>query len=407
VSASVPVIVSAVRTAIGRKGGALAGFQASELGGIVIREAVSRAGVAPDEITDVILGNTLSPQGNVARVAALYAGLGVGVPALTIDRQCGSGINAVALAAQAVSASGGIYVAGGAESMTNEPHQLARSPRAYDALPPRFLRRELAPAEIGDPVMGITAENLAAAYGITREAQDAYALESQQRMAAAQARGAFADHLVGVPLPDGSLFLRDEHPRGDSSLEKLARLRPVFDPAGSVTAGNASGINDGAAATVVMGRDEAHARGLTPLATITGWAVAGVDPNRMGIGPVPAVRKLLAGTGLRLEDFDLVELNEAFAAQVLACQAELRIPAEKLNVLGGAIAHGHPIAATGTMLIAKLISELSTRGLRRGLVTACIGGGQGIALSVERHDQSDFAQKTESTGAAGATRSNA
>ncbi|MBC9926277.1 MULTISPECIES: thiolase family protein [unclassified Leucobacter] len=404
---SLPVIVSAVRTAIGRKGGALAGYQASELGGIVIREAVARAGVAPEDITDVILGNTLSPQGNVARVASLHAGLGESVPALTIDRQCGSGINSVALAAQAVLATGGIYVAGGAESMTNEPHQLARSARAYDAQPPRFLRRELAPAEIGDPVMGITAENLAADYGISRSAQDAYALESQKRMAAAQARGAFDEHLVGVAQPDGSLFLRDEHPRADSSIEKLASLRSVFDPEGSVTAGNASGINDGAAATVVMSRAEANARGITPLATITGWAVAGVDPTRMGIGPVPAVRKLLAATGQRLEDFDLVELNEAFAAQVLACQEELRIPAEKLNVLGGAIAHGHPIAATGTMLIAKIITELGTRGLRRGLVTACIGGGQGIALSLEREIPGMDAPLADLTSAESATRSQA
>lgn len=400
-SESPPVIVSAVRTAIGRKGGALAGYQASELGGIVIREAVARAGVAPEDITDVIFGNTLSPQGNVARVASLHAGLGVSVPALTIDRQCGSGINAVALAAQAVLASGGVYVAGGTESMTHEPHQLARSPRPFDARPPRFLRRELAPAEIGDPIMGVTAENLAVAYGITRQAQDAYALESQRRMAAAQARGAFDDHLVGVPQPDGSLFLVDEHPRTEMSLEKLARLHPAFDPAGSVTAGNASGINDGAAATVIMSRADALARGLTPLATITGWAVAGVDPNQMGIGPVPAVRKLLAATGQRLEDFDLIELNEAFAAQVLACQAELEIPADKLNVLGGAIAHGHPIAATGTMLIAKIITELGNRGLRRGLVTACIGGGQGIALALERLDTSQITDAAHAAVARG------
>lgn len=382
-AATTPVITAAVRTPIGRRAGSLAGHEASELGGLVIREAVRRSAVSPDEITDVIFGNTLSHQGNVARVAALHAGLGAGVPGVTIDRQCGSGINTVGLAAQAVLAGGGIYVAGGAESMSREPFLLERSPRGFAPAPPRFLRRELAPADLGDPPMGTTAENIATQYGISREAQDLFASESQARMAGAVARGAFDGELIGVTLADGTLFARDEHPRPETSLEALAKLRPAFSADGSVTAGNASGINDGAAATVVMSAAEAEARGLTPLARVLGWAVAGVDPDVMGLGPIPATRKLLAQTGLGLDDFDLIELNEAFAVQAIACRDELGINPEKLNVLGGAIAHGHPIAATGTILIAKIIAELRLRGLRRGLVTACIGGGQGIALALE------------------------
>ncbi|MGO2140607.1 MAG: thiolase family protein [Leucobacter sp.] len=378
-----PVIVSAVRTPIGRRAGALAGHEASELGGLAIAEAVRRAQLSPADITDVIFGNTLSHQGNVARVAALHAGLGETVPGVTVDRQCGSGINTVALAAQGVVAEGGVFVAGGAESMSREPFLLERSQRPFPASPPSFLRRELAPREAGDPPMGITAENIARAYGVTRDEQDRFALESQKRMAAAVARNAFDEHLIAVPLADGTLFTRDEHPRPETTAEGLARLRPVFEADGTVTAGNASGINDGAAATVVMSLADATARGLAPLARITGWAVAGVDPNLMGLGPVPATRRLLERTGMTVDDFDLVELNEAFAVQAIACSSELEIDPERLNVVGGAIAHGHPIAATGTMLIAKLITELRHRGLRHGLVTACIGGGQGIALSVE------------------------
>lgn len=378
-----PVITSAVRTPIGRRAGALAKHEASELGGLAIQEAVLRSRLAPEDITDVIFGNTLSHQGNLARVAALHAGLGNAVPGVTIDRQCGSGINTVGLAAQAVSASGGVFVAGGAESMSREPFLLERAARAFAPAPPRFLRRELATAAAGDPPMGITAENIAKRYGISREEQDAFAVESQKRMAAAVARGAFDAELIPVPLADGSLCTRDEHPRADTTLEGLARLRPAFETDGTVTAGNASGINDGAAATVVMSLAEARDRGLEPLARITGWAVAGVDPNYMGLGPVPATRRLLEQSGTAIDSFDLIELNEAFAVQALACQRELGIDGERLNVLGGAIAHGHPIAATGTMLVAKLAAELRHRGLRRGLVTACIGGGQGIALSIE------------------------
>lgn len=378
----IPVIVSAARTPIGRRGGSLAGHDASELGGLAIREVAHRAGLESHDITDVIFGNTLSHQGNVARVAALHAGLSVDVPGFTIDRQCGSGINTIGLAAQGVIAGGGIFIAGGAESMSREPFLLERSPRPFPMAPPKFLRRELTALGNADPAMGTTAENIAREFGISRAEQDEFSFESQKRMAAAVARGAFDDHLVAVPLADGSLFTRDEHPRPETSIEGLSKLRPVFEAQGTVTAGNASGINDGAAAAVVMSLAAANERGLAPLARIAGWAVAGVEPGVMGLGPVPATRKLLAQTGTTIDDYDLVELNEAFAVQALACSRELGIDPEKLNVIGGAIAHGHPIAATGTMLIAKIVSELRHRGLRKGLVTACIGGGQGIALAL-------------------------
>src|SRR5690606_34869501 len=283
-----PVITSAVRTPIGRRCGSIAHLDASELGGIVIAEAVRRNALKSRDITDVIFGNTLSHEGNVARVSALHAGLGHDVPGVTLDRQCGSGINAVALAADLVTARGGIYIAGGTESMSREPFLLERMSRAFPSVAPQFLHRSLAPAAIGDPVMGVTAENIAREYGISREEQDAFAHESQTRMAAAVARGAFDEEIIGVPRADGTYFTEDEHPRPDTTLEKLAMLRPAFEVGGTVTAGNASGINDGAAATIVMSLGEARRRGLTPLARISGSAVAGVDPNLMGLGPVPA-----------------------------------------------------------------------------------------------------------------------
>lgn len=379
-----PAVVSIVRTPIGRRAGALSAIPATVLGGAVIREAVGRARVEPEHIDDVVMGCTLAPEGNPARVALLEGGLPDDVPGLTIDRQCGSGINALVLAAQGVVAGGGVYVAGGMESMSREPFQLERSERAFPAAPPAFIRRALSTSEIGDPTMGNTAENLAARYGITRGEQDDYALRSQRLMAEAVDAGLFADHMIAVDLPDGSRLERDEHPRPGTKREALAKLRPVFASPGTVTAGNASGINDGAAAAVLMSAAEAQDRGLDPICRIVGWTVAGVDPNVMGIGPVPAIRRLLADAGLGLSDVDHIELNEAFAVQVLACARELNLPMDRLNTAGGAIAHGHPIAATGTMLIAKAASVLRARGLRRAIVAACIGGGQGIAMLLER-----------------------
>lgn len=381
------VIVSAVRTAIGREGGALRNLAPHLFGAAVIREALQRAKVTGAEVDDVIFGNCMSGGGNIARLSALEAGLPETVAGLTIDRQCGSGMNAVALAAQAIQAgSGDIYVAGGTESLTRRPYLMARPSKAFDRTPPQFFTPQLSPHAIGDPPMGITAENLAKRYGISRVQQDEFALESQVKMARAQREGRFATQILPLDVPDGKGTVRfdtDEHPR-PTSMEGLAKLRPAFQADGTVTAGNSSGINDGAAALVLMSRTLAEARGLEVLATVRGSAVAGVDPNVMGIGPVPATRKLLRKFGLTLAEVDIVELNEAFAAQVLAVQTDLEIAYEKLNVNGGAIAHGHPIAATGAILATKLVYELLRSGKRTGLLTACIGGGQGISLLLER-----------------------
>ncbi|MBB6450871.1 acetyl-CoA C-acetyltransferase [Geomicrobium halophilum] len=381
------VIVSAVRTAIAKKGGSLASLDPSVYGGAVIKEALGRVNVEGEFVEDVIFGNCLSGGGNMARVSLLEAGLPVEVPGLTIDRQCGSGINSVALAAEKImTGKADVVVAGGTESMTRSPHLLEVQEKAYDLRPPRFLKRRLSPEEIGDPPMGITAENLAEKYEIKRDEQDEFALNSQTRMAKAMEKGYFKDQIVPIEVKTrkGSFtFEEDEHPRPGVTKENLAHLSPVFKQNGTVTAGSSSGINDGASALVLMSKDEAKRRRLEPLAVVKASAVAGVDPNIMGIGPVPAVKKVLEQTGETLDDFDLIEINEAFAAQVLACDRELSFDMEKVNVNGGAIAHGHPIAATGGMLVTKLCYELQRRGAKKGLVTACIGGGQGIALTIE------------------------
>lgn len=383
------VIVSAVRTAIAKKGGALASLDPSVYGGIVIKEALNRAKVSGDEVDDVILGNCLSGGGNTARLSLLQAGLPFTVPGITIDRQCGSGINSVALAAEAIMAGRGkIFIAGGTESMSRIPYLLAPQERAYDRMPPRFVQRKLSPDHIGDPPMGITAENLVEKYSITRQEQDEFALRSQQRMAAAMEQNLFDEQIVSVPVKTKKgevLFSVDEHPRPGVTMDALSSLPPAFKQVGTVTAGNSSGVNDGASALVLMSEEEAKKRGLEPLAYVTHYAVAGVDPNIMGIGPVPAVKKVLELSGYQLDEFDLIEINEAFASQVLACDRELHFNMEKVNVNGGAIAHGHPIAATGSMLVTKLAYEMKRRNVNKGLVTACIGGGQGIALVLERN----------------------
>ncbi|MGA9174156.1 MAG: thiolase family protein [Thermoactinomyces sp.] len=382
------VIVLAVRTAIAKEGGALRNLAPFQFGATVIREAVARAGIDPEEIDDVIFGNCLSGGGNIARLSLLEAGLPIAIPGMTIDRQCGSGMNAVALAAEAVWAGRGeVFVAGGTESMTRRPYLLEKPAKAFDRNPPRFFQPQLSPKEIGNPPMGITAENLAVKYGISREEQDQFAYESQRKMARAIEEGRFREQIVAIKVQDGKnefMFDTDEHPRPNTTLEVLAKLPPVFREGGSVTAGNSSGINDGASALVVMSRAKAESMGLEILAKVSAYAIAGVDPNIMGIGPVPAVRKLLERTGLKLEDIDLIEINEAFAAQVLVCHRELGFDMSKVNVNGGAIAHGHPIAATGAMLCTKLVYEMKRTGVKRGLVTACIGGGQGIAVLFER-----------------------
>jgi len=382
------VIVSAVRTAIGRQGSALASVPAHVFGAEVIKEAVKRAKVDPEQIDDVIFGNVLSGGGNIARLTALQTGLSINIPGLTIDRQCGSGINAINLAAQAIMAGDGdIYVAGGTESMSRAPYLMARPEKPYSAMPPSFTNAQLSPKEIGDPPMGITAENLAEKYNVTREEQDEFALISQQRMAQAMEEGRFDEQIVPITIPvrkgEPIVFKTDEHPRPQTTIEALQKLPPAFLKGGTVTAGSSSGLNDAASAVVVMSREKAEELGVTPLATVRAYAVSGVDPNIMGIGPVPATKKVLERSGLSMDDMDLIEINEAFASQVLACNRELNMNLEKVNVNGGAIAHGHPLGATGAILTTKAIYELKRSGGRYALITACIGGGQGIATIIE------------------------
>lgn len=383
------VIVSAVRTAIGRQGGALAGVPAHVLGAEVIKEAVKRANIKPEMIEDVIIGNVLSGGGNIARLTALQTGLSIDLPGVTVDRQCGSGINAINLAAQAIRAGDGdVYIAGGTESMSRAPYLMDRPEKPYSPAPPSFRKSQLSPKEIGDPPMGITAENLAEKYKITREEQDEFSLRSQQRMAIAMEEGRFDEQIIPITIPvkKGAPIVldKDEHPRPQTTLEALSKLQPAFLKGGTVTAGSSSGLNDAASALVVMSREKAEELGVAPLAVVRAYAVAGVDPNIMGIGPVPAVRKVLEKSGLSLEDIDLIEINEAFAAQVLACNRELDMNLEKVNVNGGAIAHGHPLGATGAILVTKAVYELKRFGGRYALITACIGGGQGIATIIER-----------------------
>lgn len=383
------VIVSAVRTAIGKQGGALASVPAHLYGAEVIKEAINRVNISAEMIDDVIIGNVLSGGGNIARLSALQTGLSIQIPGLTVDRQCGSGINAVALAAQAIqSGTGDIYIAGGIESMSRAPYQYERPEQAYSSIPPKYRKTLLAPEEIGNPPMGITAENLAKKYNISREEQDEFSFKSQQKMAIAMEEGRFVEQIVPIKIPvrkgEPILFDKDEHPRPNTTLSALAKLHPAFVKDGTVTAGSSSGLNDAASALVIMSREKAEELGIQPLATIRGSMVAGVDPNIMGIGPVPATNKLMNKLGLSLKDMDLVELNEAFAAQVIACNRELDIDPEKLNVNGGAIAHGHPLGATGAILITKAVYELNRINGKNALITACIGGGQGISMVIER-----------------------
>ncbi|QIZ07964.1 thiolase family protein [Priestia megaterium] len=383
------VIVSAVRTAIGRQGSALSGVPAHVLGAEVIKEAVKRANINPEIIDDVIFGNVLSGGGNIARLSALQTGLSMDLPGLTVDRQCGSGLNAINLAAQAIRAGDGdVYIAGGTESMSRAPYLMDRAEKPFSPVPPSFRKSQLSPKEIGDPPMGITAENLVEKYQITREEQDQFALQSQQRMAIAMKEGRFDEQIIPITIPvkkgESFIFKIDEHPRPQTIYEALAKLQPAFLKGGTVTAGNSSGLNDAASALVIMSREKAEELNLTPLAVIRAYAVAGVDPNIMGIGPVPAVKKVLQKSGYSLKDIDVIEINEAFAAQVLACNRELEMDLEKVNINGGAIAHGHPLGATGAILVTKAVYELKRSAGKYALITACIGGGQGIATIIER-----------------------
>ncbi|MDI7250522.1 MAG: thiolase family protein [Bacillota bacterium] len=393
------VIVSAVRTAVGRFGGALREVPPEKLGARVMVEALARAGVEGRELGDVIMGCVLQTNEapNLARVAALWAGIPVEVPAYTIHRQCGSGLQAVISGAQAIMCGDArVVLAGGAESMSRAPYYVnemrwgARLGHVtfYDP----FVRNaeSCSPTELfGYVNMGLTAENLAEKYAISREEQDAFALASHRKAVVALTEGRFRDQVVAVPVPQPKgkeplPFDRDEAPRPDTSMEALARLAPAFKKDGTVTAGNSCPMNDGAAAVVLMPADLAESRGLEPLGRVVSWAVAGVDPRYMGIGPVPATRLALERARLSLDQIDVIELNEAFAAQSLAVLKELGLVGDpRVNPNGGAIALGHPVGATGAILLVKLLYEMGARGGRRGLVTLCIGGGMGIALVVE------------------------
>jgi 3-oxoadipyl-CoA thiolase len=400
-------IVDAVRTPVGRYGGALASVRPDDLAALVVRAVVDRSGIDPALVEDVVLGaanQAGEDNRNVARMAVLLAGLPIEVAGQTVNRLCGSGLQAINAAAHAIaSGDGDVFIAGGVESMSRAPYVMAKPEAAYDrgarelhdtTLGWRFVNPTLAAAHYPYS-MGETAENVVERYGdtydVSRERQDAFALRSHQRAIAAMEAGYFEAQLVPVSVPqkkgDPVVVARDEHPRADTSTEALGRLRAAFREGGSVTAGNSSGINDGAAAMLVVEAERARELGLKPLARILATGVAGVDPAVMGVGPVPASRKALARAGIDVGDLDLVELNEAFASQSLVCIDELGLDPEKVNVNGGSIAIGHPLGSTGARLMTTLVHELRRRGGRYGLVTMCIGVGQGIATVVERLEQ--------------------
>jgi len=395
-------IVEAVRTPVGRYGGALASVRPDDLAALVLAAVVERSGIDPSLVEDVILGcanQAGEDNRDVARMALLLAGLPIEVGGLTVNRLCGSGLQAINSAAHAIAVGDGdVFIAGGVESMTRAPWVMGKPEAGYErgshelqdtTLGWRFLNPRLA-ARHHPYSMGETAENVAERWSVPRERQDAFALESQRRAIAAIEAGRFDDQLVPVPVTgrkgEAIVVDRDEHPRADTSAEALARLRPAFREGGSVTAGNSSGINDGAAALLLVEAGRARGLGLRPLARIVATAVAGVDPAVMGIGPIPATRKALARAGLEVGDLDLIELNEAFASQSLVCIDELGLDPARVNVNGGAIALGHPLGMSGARLVTMLVHELRRTAGRYGLATMCIGVGQGIATIVERLD---------------------
>ncbi|NLW40411.1 MAG: acetyl-CoA C-acetyltransferase [Tissierellia bacterium] len=388
------VIVSAVRTAIGAYGGSFKDVSAVTLGTVVAKEAMKRANITPDMVDEVIFGNVLQAgQGqNVARQISVHAGIPIEVPSYTVNKVCGSGLKTVALAAQAIKAGeADIILAGGTENMSQAPYLLKKARwghRMGDGVLEDYMVNDGLTDVFNGYHMGITAENIVEQWNLTREEQDEFALNSQLRAEKAIKEGRFKDEIVPVEVPqrkgDPVIVDTDEHPRFGSTIEGLAKLRPAFKKDGTVTAGNASGINDGAAALVVMSKEKAEELGLKPLATILSYASAGVDPKIMGAGPIPATRKALEKAGLKVEDLDLVEANEAFAAQSLAVVKDLGLDPEKTNVNGGAIALGHPIGASGARILVTLLHEMEKRDAINGLATLCIGGGQGIAMIVKR-----------------------
>ena len=387
------VIVSAVRTAIGTFGGSLKDTPPTELGAVVVREALARAEIAPDAVGHVVFGHVINTEPQdmyLSRVAALKGGVPEGVPAMTLNRLCGSGLQAVISAAQTIMLGDAeVAVAGGAESMSRSPHStqmLRNGVKMGDATFADMMLGALTDP-FGTGHMGITAENVAEKWQVGRDEQDRFALESQARAGRAIAENRFGSQIVGIEVRRGretATFDRDEHPKASTTLDGLKGLRAAFRKDGSVTAGNASGINDGAAAVVLMSAERAARENRTVLAKVTAYAHAGVEPSLMGIGPVPAVRNLLDRAKLSVRDFDVVESNEAFAAQACAVSKELGFDPAKTNPNGGAIALGHPVGATGAIILVKALYELERTGGRRALCTMCIGGGQGIALAVER-----------------------
>ncbi|MAG35080.1 MAG: acetyl-CoA C-acyltransferase [Dehalococcoidia bacterium] len=389
-----PVILSAARTPFGRFGGAFCDLSAVELGTVAARAALERAQIAPDDVDTAVFGQIYQggARMNPARQVAMQTGVPSSVPAMTINQVCASGLQAVALAGQAIRLGDAeVALAGGMESMSQAPYVLPTArwgARLGHGRQVDTLLHDGLWDVFHDCHMASTAEHLAQEYGVTREAQDEFALRSQRRYAAALAACHFADEIVPVEVPqrrgEPRLIATDEHPRPDTTLDRLAQLRPAFDGGSTITAGNAAGINDGAAALIVAAPAWARQRGLTPLATLRAVKVVGVEPMRMGIGPVPAIRAVLAKTGLTLADIDLLEVNEAFAAQVLTVEAELGWDRARVNVNGGAIAIGHPLGASGARVLSTLIFELHRRTADRGIAALCVGGGMGIAALVER-----------------------
>lgn len=389
------VLAGAVRTAIGKMGGALANVPAATLGSIVIKEALKRANVAPDQVDEVLMGCVLQAAlgQNVARQAAVNAGIPIEVPALTLNNVCGSGLKCVNMAAAMIEAGeADIVVAGGMENMSSAPYALTKARFGY-----RMNNATMIDTMVNDALwdafngyhMGITAENVAEKYGLTREMQDEFAACSQQKCEKAQAEGRFDDEIVPVPVKvkkETVMFAKDEGPRAGVTAEGIAKLRPAFKPdGGTVTAANASGINDGAAVIVVMSEEKAKELGVTPMAEWVTGASAGVEPSIMGIGPVAATKKAMAKANLKVEDMDLIEANEAFAAQSLAVAKDLNFDMAKVNVNGGAIALGHPVGASGCRILVTLLHEMQKRGSNYGLATLCVGGGMGVASIVKNY----------------------
>ncbi|MBU5436464.1 thiolase family protein [Tissierella sp. MSJ-40] len=385
------VIVSAVRTPVGKCRGVLSSVEPYKMGAEVVKEAVKRVGISVDSIDEVIFGNLMGHDvNNMARMVALEAGIPIEKPALTVDRQCGTSLNAIALGAMMIQlGEAKVILAGGVESDSRRPYVMLKPEVGYSTTPPKFSEElRLSPEHIGNPNMGITAENLAQMYDITREELDMFSINSHKKASEAASEGRFVEQILPLEVDLGKgkkiIVSEDESIRKNANLGSMAKLKPVFKKDGVVTAGNSSPMSDGAGAVVIMEEEMAKSLGLEILARYKAFTAVGCDPNIMGIGPVPATRKILEKTNLKLEDIDLIELNEAFAAQTLACVKELGIDEDKLNVNGGAIALGHPLAGTGAILVTKMVYEMKRRDAHLGLVTFCCGGGQGVAMLLER-----------------------